>query len=37
MCRRGSDGTDLLFTPFPNDTLEHILTDMEAIEQYQPQ
>ena len=32
LCRRGADGTDLLFIPFPNDTLEHILADMEAVE-----
>ena len=32
MCRRGGDGTDLLFIPFSDDTLEHILADMEAVE-----
>ena len=32
LCRRGADGTDLLFIPFSNETLEHILADMEAVE-----
>ena len=30
--RRGNDGTDLLFIPFPSDTLEHIMAEMEAVE-----
>ncbi|KAL0028330.1 hypothetical protein WJX79_011067 [Trebouxia sp. C0005] len=30
--RRGGDGTDLLFIPFSNDTLQHILADMEDVE-----